>query len=54
MSAGGALVRIYCVLLSNPFDQLVQLDRLFRSDQFVGVWKSVFTGALSSSAGGSG
>ena len=42
------------VLLSDPVDQLVELDRLLGRGQCVTGRKSVLTGGLSSDAGGSG
>jgi hypothetical protein len=42
------------MLLSNPFDQLVELDGLLCGDEGVGLRKSVFAGGFSSSVGGSG
>jgi hypothetical protein len=42
------------MLLSNPLDQLVELDCLLGRDQLVGLRKSIFAGAFSSASGGSG
>ena len=42
------------MLLSDPVDQLVELDRLLGRGQCVTGRKSVLTGGLSSDAGGSG
>jgi hypothetical protein len=42
------------MLLSNPLDQFVELDRLLGRDEGIGGRKSALTGGLSSAAGGSG
>ncbi|HET8533997.1 MAG TPA: hypothetical protein VFL74_00445, partial [Sphingomicrobium sp.] len=41
------------MLLSNPLDQLVELDRLLGGDQCFGLRKSIFAGGLSNPSGGS-
>ena len=41
-------------LRMDPADECVELQRLFGGNQSVGVRKSVLTGGLSRSAGGSG
>src|SRR5438270_98451 len=46
-------VVVNCCLCADPFDQLIELDRLFRCGQCVAGRKFVFAGTLSSSAGGS-
>ena len=51
---GSAPPGSHLVLALHPFDQLVELDRLFGGDQSFGVRKSVLAGGFSSAAGGSG
>src|SRR5438445_13786135 len=54
LTRNGLGVVVNCRLRPNPFDQLVELDRLLGRGQCVTGRKSVLTGGLSSDAGGSG